>query len=838
MRHSTFKGEVEIDYVLRKSTSASEVLVISFPGAGGDRFRADSLGLGYMMTIGQFNVNALYIKSSREDFVRALFVGFKDDHSIERTLLELVKFSLKETGANRCVCIGSSLGGNTALYYGLKYNWDIISGGARAPKSWYVGGLIHELISKAQENGFDKSVYMCWGRGEPMWRNQSEAPSLVKKFEENNVNKKVELFQYSVHANISKVFPSIIGRELNILLGNESGIEKTSSQPTAAELTGETTSLLKQLKPFSDKLDQIKPNYSIHQIENFGEADPERSLEIFVYAAQGYHWLPKRSKPKKFDSAEYWQTVARSNPQYANSMAFQSAALNHFKATGDISALELVHSSISDFLALRDEDKTTHRKHKRWWTTQLRTVCLLDFASIILDPQNEHRKKVPSSLIGKIVENTDWEAIKGETILAFRRAIHTEILLTDVQESYSRLSTLVLISEFFKNDAEFHEAVRSKVVDLANKISDYYFDYNGVCIYGQTLKHHEAATQFRKFVDILEANTDKPNRRHKKLVRKLDLVETVSRYMTRDDGRMPNIGHSDIEHTKSEPATGSLINLSSNFAVLSERGAYITIGGGSNINSPYRHCDLLSFTFRYQGRQIIWDAGGGKEDLADYARSAVAHSAFFCDEIDYVTPDYPDWTTLEDFTENENYVLVIGKHMLIEGVTLTRAWLWIKPNILIIWDNAKSTSERLFTQNFLFPKLPFSEMSSGGFKFNDRKNGTSYTIQQIPTESNYRFRSFFGTNNSKAPESKMRGSRIEAFTRLKPITNFAYEVKGTNANLLTVIEAKSGKSSEAEFVSAEVQGEKIKATAKVDGENLNIEEELNLDLRIFNLTIT
>ena len=68
MRHSTIKGEVEIDYILRKSSSKSDVLVVSFPGAGGDRFKANSLGLGYMMTIGQFNVNALYIKSSGEDF--------------------------------------------------------------------------------------------------------------------------------------------------------------------------------------------------------------------------------------------------------------------------------------------------------------------------------------------------------------------------------------------------------------------------------------------------------------------------------------------------------------------------------------------------------------------------------------------------------------------------------------------------------------------------------------------------------------------------------------------------------------------------------------------------
>ncbi|MGX9965218.1 heparinase II/III domain-containing protein [Roseomonas sp. F4] len=828
MRHSTFKGEVEIDYVLRKSPNKSDILVVSFPGAGGDRFRADSLGLGYMMTIGQFNVNALYIKNSSKDFIRAWFVGFEGDFAIERAMIELVNFACEQTGATRCVGIGSSLGGNSVLYYGLKYNWDIISGGARAKKG-YVGKLIREMIPTAKENGFNKHVYMCWGRGEPMWVDPNEAPSMVRIFDESNVPYKMELFNYSVHANISKMFPSIIKRELGALLGVKAAVENEQAAPTAAEITAEINTSIQDLKIHAGELEQTAPNYAIQNRLNHGDLSSSVMLRTFVYAAQGYHWLPGSSVPVRHEPGKFWQTAALLTGDYASAMWFQSTILNYYKATGDAGALRVVADSIAEFLQLPVPAKEAKSEAKKWWSTQRRAQALIDFACIVHERDPEASAGDLDQLRLDVIKKIDWARLRAEIIVALTRSVGAEALLTDVKQSYSRLYFLLLAAVVFKENEAFYAETYDRVMKAAVTLTNYYFDDNGLCIYEQVQGHHDALRYLRQIVDFAEANGFKVNPDFRKIKRKLGAIETAAAYLTNEDGVMPNLGHSDLAKTTTAPASGNLIKTSSNIAVLSGGGAYITIGGGSNVHSSYRHCDLLSFTFRYDGKQLVWDAGGGKDGLADYARSAVAHSALFCDEIDYVTPDYADWTALDDAAEADEYVFVAGKHMLIDGVTLSRRWLWLKPNIIVIYDEAQSESEHLYTQNFLLPDLKFDDRKERQITFSVGK-GATFSVTQLPIDGDFQLKKFFGDTNAAASEKTLRGSRVVGFRKLAKLTNLAYEKRAKSAKFITVLEAHSGKEGELVFGSANVANGMLNATASLGDKTISVSEKLDREV--------
>jgi len=827
VRHSTFKGEVEIDYVLRKSPNKSDVLVVSFPGAGGDRFRADSLGLGYMMTIGQLNVNALYIKNSKKDFVRAWFVGFQDDFSIERTMIELVKFAAEETGATRCVGVGSSLGGNCALYYGLKYNWDIIAGGARAKKG-YVGTLIRAMIPTAKERGFDKHVYMCWGKGEPMWMDPHEAPSMVKIFDEAAVPYKMDLFNYSVHANISKMFPSIIKRELGTLLGGQPLAEPEQRSPTAAEITAEINSSISGLKSPADQLENATPNYAIRNCQNHGSSNDSIMLRTFVYASHDYYWLPKAKAPTRHEPGQFWQTIPFQNGDYANAMWFQSTVLNHFKATAQTSALTLVANGVAEFLRRPESEKATTPKYSDWWTTLQRAQCLIDFASIVRESGPDASAGDADRLRQEIIERIDWAGLQTEVVVALRRAVEAEVLLTDVRKCYSRLYFLLLTAAFFENDPEFRAETFDRVMESTAAVTDYYFDDNGVCIYEQVQGHHFALRYLKLIIEFAEANGFKPTQTFRKVRRKLEAIQLTASFLVREDGRMPNLGHTDRGTTNILPASGNLIRTSSNLAVLSSDGAYITIGGGSNVHSSYRHCDLLSFTFRYNGKQLVWDAGGGKSGLADYARSAVAHSALICDEIDYVTPDYKDWTALDDSVEAEDYVFISGKHMLIDGVTLSRAWIWLKPNIIVIHDDAKSDSDHLYTQNFLLPHVKLDDSDWHQVVLSIDK-GHTLTVRQLPADGDFDLKTYFGTTNAAAPEKALRGSRVDEYSKLAKLTNLAYEKRAKRASFVTVLETHSGKKSELKFGNAVVENGIINVTVTRGKRTIRVSEKLDRD---------
>lgn len=98
----------------------------------------------------------------------------------------------------------------------------------------------------------------------------------------------------------------------------------------------------KSLVSYAPDLLRATPNYTINNRFNHGDLRANVMLKTFVFALQLYHWLPKENKPFRHEPNAFWQSVPLRNNNYANAMWSQAAILNHYKAVGEIPALQLV----------------------------------------------------------------------------------------------------------------------------------------------------------------------------------------------------------------------------------------------------------------------------------------------------------------------------------------------------------------------------------------------------------------------------------------------------------------------------------------------------------------
>lgn len=776
MRYSTYNGEVDIDYILRKASVPSDVLVVSFPGAGGDRFKATALGLGYMMTIGQFNVNALYIKNTDGKHSNTAFIGTKGDLSIERSVVGLIKYACSETGAQRCIAVGSSMGGNSALYYGLRYNWDIIAGGARASAGLWTGRLIRQIIPTAKEGGFNKSIYMCWGKGEPMWVDPTQAPSLLSLFDEAGIPYEKELFDYSAHVSISRVFPAILNRKIGALVGGGDSPDVRSIEPGAIEIAAKINTSIKTLIDYIGGLDQLAPNMAI-QCRFHRKPYGIKKLSAFALDRL-------KKKIRKISRRRVTQTF---KPRLSRSASMLTTRGNGRggKWRGEVRVAE----SVIDRMC------AAHGKRRN------------------------HPPYGPA-----------WMDAKNKIISAIKAVLGADEALTKMDDSYARMQFLLLAAEFYKGHERFYRETYERAVQALNAVTDYYFDKNGVCIFEQVDAQHGVLDRLGNIVRFIEANGFGANQGINRLKRRLVEIQAVAAGLTRPDGITPNLGHSSHKKAAIAPLKGSLVKSESNIAVFADDRAYITIGGGSNIHSAYRHCDLLSFTFWYDGQQLVCDAGGGKDELSDYAHSSVAHSALLCDERDYITPGYMDWTTLDDPFENDQYALITAKHRLIEGVTLSRTWLWLKPNVIVLFDEGTSGEEHVYTQNFLLRcnhngrliEREKSGINRGMHGDSDLSVASRHvSLRMAQFDGGFEVIQNMGTRRKTSDIRELRGSLIDDFTKPRGGLNLVYSKRAKTARFLTVIEARGGIPGEAKVRDARLYGGCV-ALALTDGRGIEV----------------
>ena len=388
MKSLFYHGEedITIEYIFRMTKVPSDVLIVTFPGMGG-QMPGDEWG--YILTVQQVNANALFIKSNPE-YSRSMMTFRNGRPVIENSVRSLIEQCRLECGASRIIVAGSSMGGFAAVYYGLKYGWDIISGsppftvcrpesiryatGASDPEhaEWLMEQFT-DVIRKAGEGGYDKRCFIMWGSGEDNWKSRIKAPRLLAELDAAQIKYEVKLFPFSVHSTVHSVFPAVLKTMLHAYLGLSDPLaenwDQKSLSPESALLESISQSMEKIRMHRSSKNEVFEACLDIHDCQRAGgDIDDSAAFERFNALNNGLYWGKNFQEPLPVSSSrDFWKLrwqkgYRRCGPA---SFWFQSQILGCYESNGNEDMFSWLMDNAGQYLT--QESKKFNAKIKSNW---------------------------------------------------------------------------------------------------------------------------------------------------------------------------------------------------------------------------------------------------------------------------------------------------------------------------------------------------------------------------------------------------------------------------------------------------------------------------------------
>lgn len=115
----------------------SEWLIVSFSSFPGKWRRAR---YNYVRTLSGYRANRLFILDNFGARKKgSYYLGQNGDFFIERAVVGLIEETARKCGAKKRIFLGSSKGGTSAVYFGMKYGCDVIVAGA---PQYYIGNYL------------------------------------------------------------------------------------------------------------------------------------------------------------------------------------------------------------------------------------------------------------------------------------------------------------------------------------------------------------------------------------------------------------------------------------------------------------------------------------------------------------------------------------------------------------------------------------------------------------------------------------------------------------------------------------------------------------------------
>lgn len=801
---------IEIEYILQKSNSLSKTLIVAFPAPRGGVRGGE---WGYLVTIKKIaDVNVLFLKTNAE-YNKSRMILRDGKPIIEEAIISLVNQSVEKMGIEQIIAIGTSLGGYCSLYYGLKYNWDIISGappytffnredediryslGYNSPEGRKIlDNLLSSVIEKAGARKYNKKCFFFWGEGEPLWKIQSEAKQMIKDMDKYLVKYSYALYPFSSHQTVAEIFPNVMEKYLNYYLGKS---EKPSENdeirlPPNALMYKRIDEAYKRILECLDDCHNVEANLNIKNNIIFGYSDDQIVLRNYVYAKAGWFWgvgedacFPGGAnaiEPIKVNS--FWDISTLKKSSNMLSFFFQSSILSWYKRHPSKETLDWLFDNAMDYMKALPDISQTRYVHMRRYDYIIHMLYFIEL-----------HKLTAAKLTRK--EATDFS---NEVERSLRLHLGKGWIPTYIRWEYKTVLGLLIVAAYYKNSLVY-DNIYNAVLDILNAMNDYHFDKNGCCISGQMDYQDFLFIDVKTIMEFLDANEMGDNKAFQKAKRTYNKLLEFMSHVCQPNNKLPAVGHTGAnQFCRSRKVVkhkaGNYIRNSSNIAFLEDEKSisYITINGGSNVHSNIRHCDLMSFIWNYDSKQIFYDAGGTGRllNLEEYVSSSVAHNGFICDDINYVTPEYNDFTAIEEgFLEQEEFVMIPTSNILIEGVTLKRKFFWIKPNILIIIDEGQADKEREFTQNFLLGDFELNKKDFSNVHIKVSSDIEASILQHFASED-IKLKEYRGVNEL-GDDINPRGTIIENWRTPRRGLNLAYSKNGKEARFVTSIELHSKK---------------------------------------------
>ncbi|WP_176540910.1 hypothetical protein [Bacillus cereus] len=228
VKEQIFKAERDVKYIFERANSSNKSLIIVFSAFS-------PIGVGpkysYIKTLNEIDCNKLFIL---DDFgCRASYYLCENkDYGIERAVIGLIRYFIKEMNIKQVIACGSSKGGYAALYYGVKYGFNhiivgspqtllgdyllrssqstkdvakFIAGGISVPDKKYLDEIIYDVI---ENSNYSPDVYIHVGKGE--YHYNVHVKPLLRVFKEKNISCKLDLGNYSKHSDLIHFFPEFL----------------------------------------------------------------------------------------------------------------------------------------------------------------------------------------------------------------------------------------------------------------------------------------------------------------------------------------------------------------------------------------------------------------------------------------------------------------------------------------------------------------------------------------------------------------------------------------------------------------------------------------------------
>ena len=273
---------------------------------------------------------------------------------------------------------------------------------------------------------------------------------------------------------------------------------------------------------------------------------------------------------------------------------------------------------------------------------------------------------------------------------------------------------------------------------------------------------------------------------------RLKQAENYFQYLAKPDKTLPMLGDSSsVAKIRAEKKFDDFLDIQAGIAIVQQlnkkkpdQSTWLTFicGYGSK---THKHRDDLSFNLFWQGKDIFIDSGKYNYDIKNkyraYVISPMAHNTVTIENWTYRL-DAPQVSqnniSITDFISNSVYSLIKGKNLNYKGKEIYRTLIFLKPDIIIIFDKILGKSKAKALQLFnLAPSAKITELKENSVSISIGDD----EIEMISLLDIDDIKIYFG--DRKLP----RGIMSQKFAQLTDISQIEISKKGTNLEFLTLI---------------------------------------------------
>jgi hypothetical protein len=685
------------------------------------------------------------------------------------------------------------LGGVCALYYGLAHNFDIISGSAG---TYHIPGGSNNRWNffpnaiKAAQGKYDGRIYITYGAGESRYRNVGMA--FMRDLDAAGIAYEFELFDFSNHQALYHIFPNILTGALSRFLYGDGktavnlGIVENFFEKKAFDLADLYKNSVEDLN--SIELSSIMANADIK--ERFSYAENNMICEKHAeYALQNHWFVAKHPDSLFFPNTKQLLRWAVKNDPAVFSLRILANLMRFFAHTKNRDVWNVVECFMADFLNL-SRNAFVKNLPKDYWNTvrsRARIVAFIEYYCLVREN-------------GLDRETGRDAAIHAEILSAYGNLLKFEKAGTGYRESLEIDTVLLLIAQYFRNDPNAFDKIYSTALTRINATMDYVS--NKGCVLTNWDDQYWFADRYKFIFKFLNANAFPETEAFRIFLELADAIVGVANHSVIPNLFSMPLGRATSKKRNAVYIPESYISTENNIAFLKNERAFISINSGPEFLQARRQQDQLSFTFFYDGYFMLIDGGttNSKDvNVIEYFLSGSAHSTLLAEDAAYIPialkTEYSCIISVEEF---ENHTIVRMENNQYEDCMLSRMLIWIKPNVIVLIDEAKSRDPHMFAQNFMLAEFAgIDDSDAAQFVAYKKNKAAELRIVQFGDgkyeRSHYSGRAKF---EERIKSNELRGTVSLDGTSPKAYRNLVYRSQCSDATFATVIEAHTGKDDE------------------------------------------